>query len=777
MPERSQSAFDSQDKKGQPATESKTTKPPDGASGLAALLSGPMSPAGDGAIQRQAARLRNPQLQGAQRRGLAAQIGRVQGNRHLQQVVASLRPPAVQLTPQRRSSLGLSWYVEMDPPTSVVPTGTTVTFRLKNDADQMIGAWQREAGETEERPVVGVRVSGGPTRTWYPVSPNYPIAFRRTFQRPGHVEVFFRGRPMRGAGPGLAIPGSQIYVSVELDIATHLTRATMESERRRATYREDVNRLEDPAASEPEIAQAFQRVAVRYGIDLVNRNKQEAWDLNQMYTRGAQGRTATEATAEIQRILQLDAQLGLQISHLRSHPQLIVQVGGREAALQRIRDLNLVRASLIDAFPAMALIGRGAGPSRSMFARSETGQAQQILQRLLRRILRDCDSTRRALATGDLHIFDVDRVVQQTRQSMGIDADPRKRRAVDNAISRHHRSSMATALGLAGASIVLLFVPGLGPYLAAAVGLAGAGISWERAMDLQTGARAGVRQGVVGQGAAAAATFWAAIETLLAGLDVAQAVRPLARIAPHVPAAANRLIPRAARAPARAAAALPPRAAMAPLEASHPLNMTADELSDFCARLFRRPIPQMRGRAHFYGSWADYAAEYRRVYPRARFPDPIPGGGYLNPNTGQLHVSPRGDLLTSIHEAIHLVANDINPLGRQLLGDFLDEGITEAITRARLGPLAGRHGYDAHVTFVRLLQAKVGRDVVENAVLHGAYRPLRDAVRRALGGSEARTHEFFSLLRRIGSSTEGGVSDPDALSRAIDLVGSMGGAP
>lgn len=58
--------------------------------GLAQQPSGPMANTGDGTMQAQAARLADPRLQTVQRQDLAAQIGRVQGNQHLQRVVASL---------------------------------------------------------------------------------------------------------------------------------------------------------------------------------------------------------------------------------------------------------------------------------------------------------------------------------------------------------------------------------------------------------------------------------------------------------------------------------------------------------------------------------------------------------------------------------------------------------------------------------------------------------------------------------------------------------------
>jgi hypothetical protein len=62
----------------------------DGRDGLAALLRGPDGVFGGGSFENQAARLGDPRVTNVQRQALAAQIGRVQGNRHLQKVVASV---------------------------------------------------------------------------------------------------------------------------------------------------------------------------------------------------------------------------------------------------------------------------------------------------------------------------------------------------------------------------------------------------------------------------------------------------------------------------------------------------------------------------------------------------------------------------------------------------------------------------------------------------------------------------------------------------------------
>ena len=67
----------------------------DGLAEGAQLPGGPISAAGDGSVGVQSTRLGGSFVQAAQRRALAAQIGRMQGNRHLRRVVASLKEDRV----------------------------------------------------------------------------------------------------------------------------------------------------------------------------------------------------------------------------------------------------------------------------------------------------------------------------------------------------------------------------------------------------------------------------------------------------------------------------------------------------------------------------------------------------------------------------------------------------------------------------------------------------------------------------------------------------------
>jgi hypothetical protein len=242
---------------------------------------------------------------------------------------------------------------------------------------------------------------------------------------------------------------------------------------------------------------------------------------------------------------------------------------------------------------------------------------------------------------------------------------------------------------------------------------------------------------------------------------------------PDVPSRTSMALPDPAEVapaePARRPAEAPVGHAVEPVEASPgadtragPLRMTAAELTEFAAEVLRRPVRPMEGKAYFYDDVASYEAEFSRRFPGKK----VPGGGYFDPNTGELHVSPRGNLLTVLHEAIHKVAEETAPLAKQLLGQYLNEGITEEITRARFGPRAGSHAYDRNVAFVELLQDRLGVDVVENAILHGDYLGFREAVRARLGGSEAETLEFMRLVGSVGPQSH----DSPGLRAAIDLL-------
>lgn len=199
-----------------------------------------------------------------------------------------------------------------------------------------------------------------------------------------------------------------------------------------------------------------------------------------------------------------------------------------------------------------------------------------------------------------------------------------------------------------------------------------------------------------------------------------------------------------------------------------PLILTERELQHLAAEVLRRPVKDFEGKAHFYETQEAYEAEYRRKHP-----DSEPPRGYFEPRTGELHVSPLTDVNTAIHEAMHSVRHDVNQWGRRYVGGFLDEGVTDAVVRARPGGNVERSGYQKNIAFYRLLERTLGSDVVKLAILHGEYGALRARVRQLFGGSEARTFEFFNRLRSIGPKIE----NPAALDEAVAMLETASGKP
>ena len=134
--------------------------------------------------------------------------------------------------------------------------------------------------------------------------------------------------------------------------------------------------------------------------------------------------------------------------------------------------------------------------------------------------------------------------------------------------------------------------------------------------------------------------------------------------------------------------------------------------------------------------------------------------------------------MTALHEIIHRSSRELFPLGRQIWGHFLDEGMTEAVVRWKLGPRLARHAYDPHVAFVETLAGIVGPDIVERAVVHGDYRALRDAVKNVIfGGSEQKTFQFFALIRGLSPAEKASAYDRVILQEVMDMMGRGGKLP
>ena len=666
----------------------------------------------------------------------------------------------IQRAPAPRVPLETAWYIEMTPNTSVIPVGTRVRFTLKNPYFRP-NMWKTRSGT----PVFSVRGTGGKSMEKPSNLTNEPYALK-TFAQIGHYKVYFRGAPRRPDYLGYYRP---VHVSVELDVVKYLTTETMQAPEQRGTLRQDISRAE--RATGPAFVQAFKRIAVRRAIDIVNRNKMEALKLVSKYTPHGGNQAALRATRELQKVARLDQALAHQIDLLKykwvrvEHPtaaepwaSYTIKKPRQKVDWTIVKNLELARASLVNAFPAVAL-----GRKSLLTVYATPTHAQKLLVAGLQGVMTDCDTTRRALATGKLDIFEAPGVVAEVRRVMSLSAC--KQQTLNRAMREHRVSGVLKGVGSAGVSLLLLLIPGLGPYLSAAVGLASAAVSWKHAQTLEAAAGAGVRKGIVTSEAAATAKFWGMFELLLAGLEVAQLAKAfkLAKgIKPHVPAAAERTIPAATRVTPE----IPTEVTQVwkPVAREIPRDYLINVLEQtFGAKVDWEKVLKLETNPVKFGeAWR--AAKGRGNVPLA----------FFDPNTGFIYIGPKvTNLKVVFHEALHATSSAKNPLLRGQIGEFLSEGMTERLAQRFLGrsPKEMRKGlaYPENVAFVALLEQKVGRQVIERAFLGGDYGALRRAVKQALGGSRSKTRRFFDLARDL-ERTPRGMLQQNKLRRLLNLL-------
>jgi hypothetical protein len=116
------------------------------------------------------------------------------------------------------------------------------------------------------------------------------------------------------------------------------------------------------------------------------------------------------------------------------------------------------------------------------------------------------------------------------------------------------------------------------------------------------------------------------------------------------------------------------------------------------------------------------------------------------------------DPQTIFHEAIHSYSIKASARGPflQRFGSFLEEGITESLTRKHFGAPAGAHGYDRHVAFVKRLSSRLGisEERLTRAYLDGDIEGLTRAIQQGLGGDGALTGAFLGALRNVGTNAD-----------------------
>jgi hypothetical protein len=192
---------------------------------------------------------------------------------------------------------------------------------------------------------------------------------------------------------------------------------------------------------------------------------------------------------------------------------------------------------------------------------------------------------------------------------------------------------------------------------------------------------------------------------------------------------------------------------------------THDQVLELFTRAYKRPGP-VTGSITFHKTEAEFTEAARLAGSRNWDTGRLMG--FHDPKTGILHLPPGASLNTVIHESLHLAAQ--NNGVRQIMGRFLNEGMTEWLVRAEFGANAEITGYEANVTFTEMLAGRVGPDTLRNAYLHGQWGPLRRALVHLLG-SEEQVQHWYGLMRGLGPEGPGGAALDEA-ARMI-VAGSM----
>ncbi len=112
--------------------------------------------------------------------------------------------------------------------------------------------------------------------------------------------------------------------------------------------------------------------------------------------------------------------------------------------------------------------------------------------------------------------------------------------------------------------------------------------------------------------------------------------------------------------------------------------------------------------------------------------------------------------------------NGAPDLFRTKFGTFMEEGITERITRTHLGPWSTTHAYDAHVDFQVEMLSHLGvtEDQITRAYLDGEVSELEEAIKRGFNGDAAVTAWFIDSLAKVDYR----VTNPAALHEATTMM-------
>jgi hypothetical protein len=194
---------------------------------------------------------------------------------------------------------------------------------------------------------------------------------------------------------------------------------------------------------------------------------------------------------------------------------------------------------------------------------------------------------------------------------------------------------------------------------------------------------------------------------------------------------------------------------------------TLPELRELLTRALRRDVPLSELNAELGVDDVTFAAAYREAGGR----DPRLPLGFTDARNGRIWARASGGpeaTLTAFHEAIHQMAfaNGDRAGFVHTFGTYLEEAITEHITRETLGPHAARAAYDQNVRMVMLMEnyMNIPVETLRAAYLDGRVTELVSAIEGSLGGDARLSDRLIDDLRRAAT-------DPIAVNDMRYIIG------
>lgn len=436
------------------------------------------------------------------------------------------------------------WHLQIEPGSGVIQKDTLLTIWLRNTEGvrgDFLGGWPRVTLRTAIGRTQPMLMEGPPSRDLLQDARGYRLQCE--VHEPGPLEIVVDATP-NGAYGGLKDRMTPLRLVTRVDVVERPTDKALAGTS--AAERQEKERIEDPSASPGAMGQAFRRAATRRAIEIVNGNLAEAEELKKLYTNSTIGPEEMAGLAEAVAVdLRLETEQTQRVSELerlreraKLEAQLVPEYGPTQEQEDRVNEvaidvtdaenavaaLDEARGLLVETVPAFGLL-RFDRQQRKAVA-SGGPEQQAAIMATLDKLIADCETTRTALASGRLDAMRSGSFVAEMRAELGINADARRSAAVDAMLDQRRSEAFDQMVGMFGVNLLLLLVPGVGPFLSVAVSGIGAGLAWREALDVRAAAGAGVMSDAEASGA----TLDAVLETLLAALDIVLALKALKHI-------------------------------------------------------------------------------------------------------------------------------------------------------------------------------------------------------------------------------------------------------